>query len=70
MLMHLPEHDQRGVIIFRSQLTLASTLQLSAHLRVTMEMIKHRIDCWKLSINDQQDVYLLLWESLQYTNKW
>ena len=69
MLMHLPEDDQRGVVIFRSQLILASKLQLSTHLRVSMEMVKHRINSWKLSSNDQQDVYLLLWESLEETNK-
>jgi len=69
MLMHLPEDDQRGVVIFRSQLILASKLQLSIHLRVSMEMVKHRINSWKLSSNDQQDVYLLLWESLEETNK-
>lgn len=69
MLIHLPEQDKRGLRVFKDQLALTSKLQLGNLLRIPMEMVKHRVNIWNLSNNEKQDLYLLLWEIFQDTNK-
>jgi len=69
MLIHLPEQDNRGLNIFKAQLMLTSKLQLGNLLRISMETVKHRINCWNLNSSEEQDLYLLLWEIFQDTNK-
>ena len=69
MLTHLPEHDRRGLNIMRAQLSLTSKLLLGNLLRVSMETVRHQVNSWNLNNNEKQDLYLLLWEVLQDTNR-
>ena len=53
----------------KAQLKLTSKLVLGNLLRVSMETVRHRVSSWNLNNNEKQDLYLLLWEVLQDTNR-
>lgn len=69
MLTHLPEQDRRGLNILKEQLSLTSKLQLGNLLHISMETVRHRVKCWNLSNIEKQDLYLLLWDIFQDTNR-
>ena len=69
MLIHLPEDDRRGLNILKAQLSLTSKLQLGNLVRISMETIKHHVNHWNLSNSEKQELYLLLWEIFQETNR-
>ena len=69
MLTHLPKQDRRGLNIMKAQLSLTSKLMLGNLLHVSMETVRHRVNNWNLNNNEKQDLYLLLWEVLQDTNR-
>lgn len=69
MLIHLPEEDKRGLSILKSQLNLTSKLQLGNLLHISMETVKRHVNHWNLNNSEIQDLYLLLWEIFQDTNR-
>lgn len=69
MMIHLPEEDKRGLNVLKSQLNLTSKLQLGNLLHISMETVKHHVDHWNLNSSEILDLYLLLWEIFQDTNR-
>ena len=69
MMIHLPEEDKRGLNVLKSQLNLTSKLQLGNLLHISMETVKHHVDHWNLNNSEILDLYLLLWEIFQDTNR-